>query len=759
MSDRKRGYMWHFYLMAMLALASLIVVNFLGMRHRARLDLTADQRFTLSDGTERIFEKLPGNVTVTYFVDEEPPSKRINLERDVTDKLEELAASSNGKLVVKVERIKNSEASDKREELKERGIEPAVDVKKTGDSNSDRAQIRGFEGFFSSIEVRHGAAKPEVINGIFNVVDDDDLLHEHRVETLEFDISFALLKMRNQTVKAPLPTMLRTLDDKITFQFFHSVQMPSNNPQLAETIDKALSELKADVGDKMVIQTDTIPFGRQWVMPDRRLAPWGVETDKTVDPATVGSDNVKEGPKFFYATVLVEYHGTPTVIWEFKDETTVEAIHTKLEDAVWELVKPRTRLGLIGKGAPTQMNRGNPYGPVMSYIQSSLGYDVVNVELGPGKTIPKDLACLIVFEANLLSERELYEIDRYLAEGGNVTMFVQGWHANMQVMSPMVKSVNLRKNESMPVFEKWCESIGVTIKQDLLLRMNGQMAPYIADQRRGLMHLPTSVKLAPVVQSGDTNSDSSLARGIDGMPLPLPVAASVDPSKIESLNLDKQDILYLSGDVFKFRPDNKTFPTISLSKPIRTDASWVEMDPNSDPSKDITYQLVDAKPLIAFRLSGEFPTYWDKEKTIPAWTLDPQQQPGREPPEDPLAGKVPPDVKSQKGSLVVCTTAGALNIDYLYAYENEFAQNTAIPRGIAFIRNIAEANIYGDDLVNLRARTGSAPHIEGTVTDRDKVIWYLLCLAGMPALLVGAAAARTAIQNQKRKEYEDSLKS
>ena len=117
MVNRKRNFTLHFYLMAALTTLALGAVNYLGMEYRTRIDLTGDQRFTLSEGTQRLFEKLPDPITVTYYVDEEPPAKRINLERDVRDKLEELASSSGGKLEYTVERISNQDASEKRKEL------------------------------------------------------------------------------------------------------------------------------------------------------------------------------------------------------------------------------------------------------------------------------------------------------------------------------------------------------------------------------------------------------------------------------------------------------------------------------------------------------------------------------------------------------------------------------------------------------------------------------------------------------------------
>ena len=177
MVNRKRNFTLHFYLMAALTTLALGAVNYLGMEYRTRIDLTGDQRFTLSEGTQRLFEKLPEPITVTYYVDEEPPAKRINLERDVRDKLEELASSSGGKLEYTVERISNQDASEKRKELEKKGITDTVDVLTSG--TDERAEMRGVQGYFSSIEIKYGLADPKVINGVVNLVDKTDEVREH----------------------------------------------------------------------------------------------------------------------------------------------------------------------------------------------------------------------------------------------------------------------------------------------------------------------------------------------------------------------------------------------------------------------------------------------------------------------------------------------------------------------------------------------------------------------------------------------------
>jgi len=146
MVNRKRNYTLFLFLYAALLVLALGTFNYLGMEYRLRLDLTADRRFTLSEGTRALLDKLPDPVQITYYVSAEPPPSRVNLERDVRDKLEELATASAGKLSYAVVRIPQSEIATKAEDLKKDEISITQDVQTTGEDSHQRRHQRRDEG-------------------------------------------------------------------------------------------------------------------------------------------------------------------------------------------------------------------------------------------------------------------------------------------------------------------------------------------------------------------------------------------------------------------------------------------------------------------------------------------------------------------------------------------------------------------------------------------------------------------------------------
>ena len=762
MVNRRRNYTMHFYLMATLVALALGAVNYLGMEHRTRLDLTGDKRFTLSEGTQRLFEKLTEPINVVYYVDDEPPSKRINLERDVIDKLGELSVSSQGKLQYRVERISNDQVASRRKELEDKGVVVTVDVQTSGED--ERSEVRGVQGYFSSLEINYGTAEPKVINGIVNLVDKVDEAREHRVDTLEFDIAYTVLTMRNETRRPSFERLLKSFEKPIRIAAYISEPMPDAHREMAANLNKALNAISQTLPEKVTYQRVPLgPTARQvqkypFSSGSLNLQPFDGKREPIFDDngALVG---VKDS--LYFAAVLVQIDPDDDkfgAIWDFTEMKTEADIKKAIEDNIWEQTRPRTRLGFIlppsdpraGPPQPGQMPQ-NGHTPLLNYITQVLKYDTVWVDLKTEKRVPRDLACLIVMEPNLLHERELYEIERYLNEGGNVAMLVQGYSADidfsMSMTPPM--GVRLKKEDMDPTFTDWAKNLGIEFGQNLLLRPNGKLQPFAVrgDQRRGqtLELVPTSVRLAPVIEPKDLNATSVFTRGLAAMPLPLLVEQTIDDDRLRTHELERTDLIRLKDDVYKFFAPDMTAPEIPLKFNLNSPAE-VERDPGAEPAKGILAQKLDHDAVVATLISGQFPSFWVGEKRkVPGWSGDPESEDAQ------------PVLNPRPGKLLVMTTAAALNVNYLRGYPQDEIEPVVINRGLTFYRNIAEAFIYGDDLVSLRARTGVAPRIVGPVSQGSKTFWFMICVAGVPLLLLGFAGVRSFLRARDRELYEIGL--
>jgi len=98
--------------------ALVLVLNLLGSRVRGRLDLTANDLYTLSEGTREVLASLDDLVQIKLFASRElPPEVQIQL-RDVRDLLADMRRASNGNLLV----------TDVDPEADEAAVEEAADL-------------------------------------------------------------------------------------------------------------------------------------------------------------------------------------------------------------------------------------------------------------------------------------------------------------------------------------------------------------------------------------------------------------------------------------------------------------------------------------------------------------------------------------------------------------------------------------------------------------------------------------------------------
>jgi hypothetical protein len=757
MLNRRRSYTNHFLIMALLTAVAIGVVNYLSMEHRARIDLTADKRFTLSEGTKRLFERLPETVTVTYYVDEEPPAKRVNLERDVVDKLEEIARASGGKLQYRVDRISNVERAERRRELEELGVTDTVDVLTAG--AEEAAEARGVQGFYSSLEIRYGAAEPLVINEIVNLVDRFDEMRQHRVDTLEFDIAYSILRLQNTTDRPSIIRLLRAQEEPIVVRYMRSAELPSRYAGIGENVHRAMQEIadeaRGNVNYRQILLDDpwtnayTDPFGSGEMIRGRPF-------ETTLRPYTTAEGQTGLGQYFLFTELHMQVgEDRYQILPDFREHSSVSAARALIEDAIWELSRPRSRVGvLLPPSLPQFQDQQRPgdvpwnyHTGLFQYLDEYLDYDVKWVDIEGGETPGRDLACLLVLEPNVLTERQIYAIDRYLAEGGNVALFVQGWDAELANPPGMPRdNVPLQKKDMQPHFESWARHIGLEFGQDLLLAENALLTPYF--QRRDSFlgdPVPGAVRLAPRAGSETLNRDSIIARALTGLPLPLPVELKVDDARVTELGLEKTEIIRLRDGVYRLIPASMRFPEVPMRLSL-PGGPGVEDRPDVEPGEDVRAQRLGHEPLIAVQMRGRFPSMWaDNELPIPGKAGD-----------DPSEETTPPVIGAE-GSLIVFSTAGILNTEMLRGHRRQDFQPVVIDRGTALYRNIVESFVYGDDLVGLRARTGTAPRIQGTIDQELKVFWFLVTVLGVPLFLVLIALSKMYLGMRSRAEYEARL--
>jgi len=131
----------------------VIFVNILANRYNFRLDFTADQRYTLSQATENILQKLDDPVTVTVYFTEDVEPEILQIRNQLKDLLVEYASASDGKL--HYEFIDPTDDQDLQQRAQQAGIRPMQT------NASDQNQIK-IQRIYAGIVVQQGT-RTEVI--------------------------------------------------------------------------------------------------------------------------------------------------------------------------------------------------------------------------------------------------------------------------------------------------------------------------------------------------------------------------------------------------------------------------------------------------------------------------------------------------------------------------------------------------------------------------------------------------------------------
>ncbi|MGD8699100.1 MAG: Gldg family protein [Gemmatimonadales bacterium] len=105
-----------------LLVAIAVVANLFGSYIPGRIDLTAEQLYTMSDGTKQILRDLDDVVTITFFTSDELPAQVQILERDVSDVLRDFERYSRGN--VQVLRKHPDRSEEATQEAQQLGIQP-----------------------------------------------------------------------------------------------------------------------------------------------------------------------------------------------------------------------------------------------------------------------------------------------------------------------------------------------------------------------------------------------------------------------------------------------------------------------------------------------------------------------------------------------------------------------------------------------------------------------------------------------------------
>ncbi|MEE2750888.1 MAG: GldG family protein [Myxococcota bacterium] len=210
--------------------------------------------------------------------------------------------------------------------------------------------------------------------------------------------------------------------------------------------------------------------------------------------------------------------------------TSVNTIEYELARTIKRLMdgKEVRRIGyLTGHGEPDLLNAQGPVEALRVQLEESAV--LTPVVLGGAEGVDQELdALLVIGPQRPISQREQYQLDQYLMNGGSLAIFVSNYQPDLRAMQSRVLDHRL---------EDLLGHYGIQLNRDLILdRTSNGKLPVPVRRGRFMMQLPVNHPLIPTTTS--LSSSSLAVKNLDVVTLPFASSITLTPNPSNELQTE-----------------------------------------------------------------------------------------------------------------------------------------------------------------------------------------------------------------------------
>ncbi len=701
-----------------LVIANFIAANFwLQTIGWARLDITRDQVYSLSEATDRYLSQLQEPLLIRGYFSAKTHPLLSPLVPRLRDLLAEYAAVGRGRVRVEL-------------------VDPHADQT----IEEEAARKYGIRPIPFQMASRHESG---VVNSYFHIVvsygdqnetlDFQDLIEVKSSSSGDLDI---VLKDPEYAITSTVKKVLGsfraggspfdTLTGKVSFRGYISAQdkLPPELLELRSDLESVLAELQTQsAGRFSVTITD----------PEADGGRLGREINERygLRPQLAGLDDRSA----FWFSMLMLRSG--------------EAIQVPLPEELGKEAARRTLIASLKRLAPGFLKTVALVIPSPELASSDYQYlgdalmqnnRVTNTDLSSGR-VPEDADLLLVLAPTELEEKQVFAVDQFLMQGGSV--FLATSTRDVQVAD----SFQVKAHRSG--LEDWLAHHGLEVGSGMVMDPVNTALPVPVERYVGtvpvreIQHL--SYPLFPDLRGDQLNADSLITSGLDQLtvnwisPVSIDTAAS-GGSRKSAVLLQSSDQSWVSRDA-SVVPDYKEFPgegfAVSGDRAARTLAIAVEGGFNS-------YFKDKPSPLLA------------AARSIPsaeASAVDAKNSAGgpssRSLPAASVIEKSPPSAR------IILVGSNAFATDTVLTMASE-GMGTLYTKPLEFMQNVIDWSLEDQGLLSIRGRSRFSQTLVPLRPD-EQALWEYLNYGLALAALLGTWLWRRRSQRVSLARYQAML--
>jgi ABC-2 type transport system permease protein len=585
------------YIKFLIYLIIVVLVNVAGITLFYRLDLTANQMYSISDASKKVVSTLSEPLTIKVFFTKNLPAPHNNTERYLHDLLEEYA-TYGGKYF-------NYSFYDVSAEEGELSAKSRENQKMANNYGIHPVQIQAiendevkFQRAYMGMVIIHG----DLIERIPTITTTDGL--EYKLTTtmqkLNNKIS-ALLALQNKIqIKLYLSSSLYQLAPYIGIQ---------NLPQIPAELEKIVRELNQKNYDKLEFKYFDPSADANLAADVQKYnimnIKWPALAEGKVPPGTGAIGVIMEHGGRALGLRLLEVLKIPIIgtQYKLKDPEEIKELIDKDVEALIDIneelgfVADHGTLNLMGASSFDQTVRPNQDSVSNFRTLISQNYTLRPIQLKT-ESIPENLESLIIARpTEPFSDYELFQIDQFLMKGKNLILILDRFR---ETQPSGQQGANFGGQQPIYVpldtgLEKLLDHYGIRIKKS-----------YVMDENCFQQEIPTRlgggerpIYFAPIIQSRFINKNLDFMKSIKGM-----LAITISP-----LELDTERLTHNGLKATQLIASSEK--SWEMSGRITLNPMFIQPPPKEE---------MQSKPL-AYILEGEFPSYFTG-KPIPLKEID-----------------------------------------------------------------------------------------------------------------------------------------